>query len=317
MFRIDKSQIKSFNIYKIHNEATGEYFSFLEFGATMHELFLKSKSGNLVSILDANTDFENLETIIGSSYKGSILAPFPNRINHGAYTFEGKTHQLFKNFPHEDNAIHGLVYNKIFKITSEKSNNQFGQITATYEFTKAQGFEFPFEINITYKLSNEGLSIDCNAKAMEGNLPFGLGWHPYFKLEDKIDNLSLSIPSKSYLEVDGRLIPTMTDIPYENYHKLAKLNDTKFDTCFRIDPSLCTENQGIIVIKNEAKNYELKIIMETGDEKYKFIQIYTPPARDCIAIEPMTCAPDALNNNDGLLILGSKDFNANFQIVMD
>jgi aldose 1-epimerase len=39
---------------------------------------------------------------------------------------------------------------------------------------------------------------------------------------------------------------------------------------------------------------------ETGAGKYNFLQVFIPPLRHCVALEPMTCAPDAFNNGMGL-----------------
>ena len=46
------------------------------------------------------------------------------------------------------------------------------------------------------------------------------------------------------------------------------------------------------------------------DDRFRFVQVYTgddlpdPARRRCgVAIEPMTCAPDALNSGDGLVVL--------------
>jgi aldose 1-epimerase len=37
------------------------------------------------------------------------------------------------------------------------------------------------------------------------------------------------------------------------------------------------------------------------DDAFHFVQVYT--ADGAIAVEPMTCAPDAFNTGDGLLVL--------------
>jgi aldose 1-epimerase len=37
------------------------------------------------------------------------------------------------------------------------------------------------------------------------------------------------------------------------------------------------------------------------DERFRFLHVYT--SRTGVAIEPMTCAPDAFNSGDGLLAL--------------
>ena len=45
----------------------------------------------------------------------------------------------------------------------------------------------------------------------------------------------------------------------------------------------------------------LDIWQQAGAEQYNAIQIYTPPTRASIAIEPMTSEPDALNHHRGLI----------------
>ena len=55
---------------------------------------------------------------------------------------------------------------------------------------------------------------------------------------------------------------------------------------------------------NKDMDFGFTIWQETGKYKYNFLQVYTPPHRKSIAIEPMTCAPDAFNNKDGLIVLG-------------
>ena len=37
--------------------------------------------------------------------------------------------------------------------------------------------------------------------------------------------------------------------------------------------------------------------------KYNYLQVFIPPLRNSIAIEPMTCNTDAFNNKEGLIIL--------------
>ena len=40
---------------------------------------------------------------------GQVLVPWPNRIDGGRYTFQGRSHQAPLNEPEKQNAIHGLV----------------------------------------------------------------------------------------------------------------------------------------------------------------------------------------------------------------
>jgi aldose 1-epimerase len=53
----------------------------------------------------------------------------------------------------------------------------------------------------------------------------------------------------------------------------------------------------------ESERYALDIWQKAGIEQYNAIQIYTPPDRMSIAIEPMTSEPDALNHHRGLIVI--------------
>src|SRR5262249_26090583 len=39
---------------------------------------------------------------------GQLLSPWPNRVDHGTYSFDGATYHLALSEPAKDNAIHGL-----------------------------------------------------------------------------------------------------------------------------------------------------------------------------------------------------------------
>src|SRR4051812_9858559 len=46
---------------------------------------------------------------MASGGHGQVLAPWPNRLGNGAYTFEGQAERVPLNEPERSNAIHGLV----------------------------------------------------------------------------------------------------------------------------------------------------------------------------------------------------------------
>src|SRR5690348_3976375 len=46
---------------------------------------------------------------MASAGRGQVLMPWPNRLQDGAYEFEGRSHQLPLTEPSSHNAIHGLV----------------------------------------------------------------------------------------------------------------------------------------------------------------------------------------------------------------
>ncbi len=242
-------------------------------------------------LLDGNTTPEDLKNHTIS--KGDFLAPFPNRISEGKYTFAGTKHQLYINEPDRGHALHGLIVDK--KYTLHSSDTFDGGVTATFVTTmdadECAGYPFNLEIAITFTLKECELAIEMSGKNKGSTeAPFGVGWHPYFTTGGKIDDLYLTLPAKSILKTDNikELIPTGKKQPNIFGTIKKKIGDTKFDTCFTD-----LEAQSVLF-----ENIELFM-----DNQMKFVQAYTPDGRISIAIEPMSCAPDAFNNGMGLQIL--------------
>ena len=262
-------------------------------GASMQELIV-----NKVNIIDGITNDESGLKDYANTYKSSILFPFPNRIEDGAYEFMGATHQFPVNELSVNNAIHGSVYNKEFKVTSMGSDENIATVAFTYNSNgSSAGFPFPFELKLTYKISATGsvtLSFDL---VNQGNIPFpyGMGWHPYFKTE-QLATSTLSFPSKDFYACDERSIPVKTLASALPSSFMMK--DTKFDDAFSLHKSECSFN---------SKSYTLSFDFDCPDGAY--LQVYTPPHGKSIAIEPMTCVANSFNNKIGLkeLLPGKSD----------
>jgi aldose 1-epimerase len=145
------------------------------------------------------------------------------------------------------------------------------------------------------------------------SIPVQDGWHPYFKLDAKIDDLKLQFRSFDMLEFNEELIPTGKLIPYKEFDKLKNLDDTVFDNCFTLNFS---EGQPICLLQNPEKNIEIEI---HTDESYPYLQLYTPPHRNSIAIENLSGAPDAFNNGMGVNNIApgeSASFTTSYKITL-
>jgi aldose 1-epimerase len=60
------------------------------------------------------------------------------------------------------------------------------------------------------------------------------------------------------------------------------------------------DGQPACTLTNEKQNIRLAIFANTN---YPYLQVYTPPHRNSIAIENLSAAPDVFNNNMGLILL--------------
>jgi len=256
-------------------------------GASLQE-FIKD---NIEIINGITNDEAGLETY-KNSYNSAWLFPFPNRISNGNYTFENKNYQLNINEEALHNALHGFICHKQFKLMEEKTTKHsvFLRFKHTYLGALA-GYPFPFELEISYRIALSNIEMTIEAKNTgDSKMPFGMGWHPYFK-SNKLSESVLNLDGFAQYEVNDNMIPTKE---IKLAHQLPlRLRETFLDDCFISKTA---------TISYKTRNYNLKIEFEPASNK-NFIQCYTPPTRDSIAIEPMTCAPDVFNNGHGLLTL--------------
>jgi aldose 1-epimerase len=123
--------------------------------------------------------------------------------------------------------------------------------------------------------------------------PFGFGWHPYFTCAT-IAKYSLTFKAKNQFINSERNIPI--EFVSSKFTEPFLIKDQFFDDAFTLDASK---------VQLEDENYTLNLDFENNTDAY--LQIYTPPNRKSIAIEPMTCPADSFNNKYGLKILQPKE----------
>jgi aldose 1-epimerase len=315
-FQIIEEEFGTKTSFKLYDSESGEFVSILPYlGGSINQMVLRNGK-ELVEIIDGYASPEDAQENLMTTFKGSNLFPFPNRIADGKYTFRGQNLQLPLNFPQEKNAIHGLIYDKELKVIDKEDGEIGCKLLFEYKADETEGYPFQYHLKVSYRFT-ENHGFECKVKVtnlIDQSIPVGHGWHPYFRLGNvPIKELYLSFPAKEILKVDKRNIPTGETIPYGNFNKSKLIGDTILDNCFHL-----TEEDGKaeITIMNSDQNMGYKIWQETGIYKYNYLQVYTPPHRRSIAIEPMTCAPDAFNNKSGLIVLSPlESFTAQWGII--
>ncbi len=253
-------------------------------GGSLQELTLNGKH-----IIQALSPLDYNET-----YASSILFPFANRVDSGKYNFDNQEFQLDINVKAENNAMHGLVYNKVFKILNIETNKNEASITLEYvEFNKSIGFPYNYSIQLKYIFNQNNLSLQVLVKNTDSkNFPFTLGWHPYF-VSDHLFDSTLNFNSTKKLIIGERNITTGIEdiLPVKDF----KIQDKKLDDCWILE-----SNNALF----KTPNYNLTI---TSSAKNNFLQAYTPPKKNTIAIEPTTGVSNSFNNNIGLEILKANE----------
>lgn len=245
--------------------------------------------------------YSSVNQMITQPFKGVVLAPFPNRISKAAYSFEGKNYQLNINREKEQNAIHGLLYNKAFEVIDEEILEKEASVVLSYFYEGNEpGFPFEFQINITYTLhENDTLEIETIVtNDGESTMPFGLGFHPYFKTTEGINQSNITFPPCNEIIADDKLIPTGKSKTFLAKASKLKGKDCQFDTCFEL-----TDSKNIEFQLEDTKTGKRIAISGQSLKEFPFFQLYTPANRESIAIEPMTCPANAFNSKIGLQIL--------------
>jgi aldose 1-epimerase len=272
---------KETNIIEVNNsENTIVGKIYLNSGASLQELTLGGK--------EIIQDLNPLK--YDSTFASSILFPFANRIKDGSYSFNNKKFQLKKNQEEEQNALHGAVYNKKFKVIVKKASIETAKITLEYtELKKTAGFPYTYTIQVTYIFSNDTLRLQVKVKNTDDKtFPFTIGWHPYF-ISDNLSKSSLSFNSDKKLIIGRRNITTGIEDITPNV--TLNIEDKQLDDCWILNSDKVQFN---------TPKYQLNF---ESSVKENFLQAYTPPRLNTIAIEPTTGVSDSFNNKIGLQTL--------------
>jgi aldose 1-epimerase len=228
-----------------------------------------------------------------SGGRGQNLIPWPNRIRDGRYTFDGTTQQLPLTEPARRNASHGLARYVPWVLVDHKADS----VTNRIRIHPQPGWPGTLESTITHQLSQDGLTVTVEAtNAGTTDLPFGYGAHPYLTVgESTVDEVALTVPATSYLEVDDdRLLPL----------KLSPVEGTAYDLREgRVLGSMSLDTAMTDLARDSDGRWRVRLVLGDrfaelwGDETMRWTQVFTGgPKRDLsVAVEPMTCGPDAFN----------------------
>lgn len=296
--------------YFIHNTETSEYISILPaHGAIIRQLILRpdkpvqpdvDPKTKLVYLLRGPKSQQALQA--DETYASALLFPYPSRIRHGIYAFEGEMFTLPMNEANQDNAIHGFVAGQPFELLGQEITDTSASLVLRYIHDGSYpGYPFAFEFRIRYTLSISGLSITYETQNTGSRKsPVSFGWHPYFTLnEEPVDQLTIELPASKQVLLDDNLLPVGEE-SYVHEGPIV-LQDRELDAAFVVN-----ENNGegvTTVLRSARQGLQLNIWQETGSQKLNYLVVYTPPGRTTIAIEPLTSNVNALNNGQGLIIL--------------
>jgi aldose 1-epimerase len=237
--------------------------------------------------------------------KGQILAPWPNRLEDGIYEYAGRSHQLALNEPEQRNAIHGLVRWSSWIVTEHEPS----RTTLEHILLPQPGYPYPLALRVEYALSPLGLSVVTTATNLgDATCPYGIGFHPYLTLGGTlIDSLELTAPGREVIHSSPRGLPlnrsAVKGTEYD-FRKARVIGPLRLDHAFT---GLDRDASGTarVLLRDPGTGDTVSLWM---DESYNYLMLFSGDPlpdldRRSLAVEPMTCAPNAFRTGEGLIHL--------------
>ncbi len=284
-----------------HNLVAGDYQAAItELGAGLRGLSWRGQP--LVAGYEAD------ELPPGAS--GELLLPWPNRIDHGRYEFGGASFQLDISEPATGNAIHGLTRWASWSLVASAED----RVELGLRLLGRTGYPFCLELRASYAVTPEaGLEVTVTARNVGSRpAPYGTGSHPYLRASSgPVDGCELQLPAARWLPADARGIPSgpPLDVAGTGFDFRARraVGGTSLDHAFT---ELSTDPQDRAWAILTGPEVEVALWAGPG---YRWLQVFTGDTlaqdarRRALAVEPMTCPPNAFVTGTGLLTLAPGD----------
>jgi aldose 1-epimerase len=240
---------------------------------------------------------------------GQHLFPWPNRITDGQYTFEGVDQQLYLTEPARHNAIHGLTRWANWHRLDDGSDES--ALAVGHRLHGQPGYPHQLDLRLDYRLTDR-LTVTATATNVgRTSAPYGYGAHPYLSVGRSIDECVLEFEAAEWLQVSPeRMAPAglapVDGSPYD-FRGGRLIGSTSIDNAFT---GLDTEWS---VKLTDPDSGARSVLTSTTP----WMQLFTGEAvgRTALAVEPMTCPPDAFRTGQDLVVLRPGESHAtSFQV---
>ncbi|HET7529760.1 MAG TPA: aldose 1-epimerase family protein [Mycobacteriales bacterium] len=245
--------------------------------------------------------------VMADGARGQTLAPWPNRVKDGTWTWQGRQQQLALTEPAQHNAIHGLVRWLGWSLV-ERSEAEVTLEATSYPQT---GYPWPVRVRNTYRLAEtDGLTVTASITNVgDSDAPVASGAHPYLTVgTPTIDDVVLHVPADTWLPTGEQQIPTgrqpVAGTPYD-FRTPRRIGDTEIDYAFT---DLHRDGDGRCRVRLESPAGTAVTFWVDG--AYALVEVFTGDAlpdeskrRRGLGLEPMSAPPNALATGESLCVL--------------
>ena len=233
---------------------------------------------------------------------GMVLVPWPNRVDGGRWSLDGRIRQLELTEPELGNANHGLLTSTRYGVVAASTR----EITLAAPVVSSSGYPFDLATTVTYSLDPSGISARHGVTNLSDQpAPVAIGVHPYLRLGDvPVNDLVVTIDAATTLELDERHIPRGS----------MDVTGTPFDLRAgrRVADAVKHASYGNLAVHDGVVTHRLSApdgreVLLWAEAAFEYVQVYVTDAfpgtrgdETAIAVEPMTAPPNALQTGQGL-----------------
>ena len=233
-------------------------------------------------------------------YLGKVLMPWPNRVAGGSYSWEGTSYDLPVDEPTFGTALHGFVAFQEWEIAEADASSVLLRTLI------AARYSYPWTLLASARYSldaDAGLSVELSATNIgEGTAPYGVGFHPYLAVDDtRADDLELQNPASVIYEADASMIPVaahdVTSFGLD-FRSPTVIGASCLDHAFAGLP----EGTWAVTLRDPASGVGVSLSSDA-----RWLQVYSADyiGRVGVAVEPMSCPPNAFNSGTDVVALGT------------
>ncbi|HEV2427049.1 MAG TPA: aldose 1-epimerase family protein [Acidimicrobiales bacterium] len=247
--------------------------------------------------------FAGEETPTGA--RGQVLYPWPNRLG-GRWGFSDRSAEPEVNDVEHATALHGIVAWRPFKVDAVNQN----RCVLSLILHPSPGYPFLTDVSVAYHLGKNGLTVTTTVTNRDDvPAPFGLGFHPYLAVTTpSIEGAELEVPARNYVAVDDRMLPTGDVLPVAggplDFTRAKSVNGHELDLTYT---ELTRDDTGMATARlRDSTGAEVELSV---DRNFPYLQVFTGDSlergrrRTSVAVEPMTCPPDALRSGKDIVVL--------------
>ncbi|WP_426565646.1 aldose 1-epimerase family protein [Angustibacter sp. McL0619] len=236
-----------------------------------------------------------------SGGRGQTLVPWPNRIAGARYALDGAEQQLAVSEPSTGNAIHGLLRWVAWHVVAADTE----QVTWECTLPPQPGWPTSLRARVSYALDDGGLTVTVRVRNVgDADCLYGTGSHPYLTAgTELVDDILLTVPAGTWYDTDALGIPTgahsVDGTPYD-LREPTRIGERVLDTAYG---DLDRDADGRWRIRLTDPGTDRDVVL-WADGAYNWAQVFSGDTlgplqrRRGLAVEPMTCPPDAFNAPD-------------------